>query len=40
MLKKLENLFIWACGIAFLVAAVCTLLAFIVGLVMCIGRYV
>ena len=38
MLKKLENIFIWACGIAFLVAAVCTLFAFIVGLVMFISR--
>ena len=39
MLKKLENIFIWACGVAFLVAAVCTLFAFIVGLVIYIGRY-
>lgn len=39
MLKKLENIFIWAAGIAFLVAAVCTLFAFIIGLVICIGKY-
>lgn len=39
MLKKLEDIFIWAAGIAFLVAAVCTLLAFIVGIVICIGKY-
>lgn len=39
MLKKLENLFIWACGIAFMVAAVLTVFAFIIGIVVCIGRH-
>lgn len=40
MLKKLEDMFIWIAGGAFMVAAVCTLFAFIVGLVMYISRYV
>ena len=39
MLKKLENIFIWACGIAFLVAAVLTVFAVIIGIVICIGKY-
>lgn len=38
MLKKLENLFIWAADIAFMVAAVCTLFAFIVGIVVATGK--
>ena len=38
MLKKLENIFIWACGIAFMVAAVLTVFAFIIGLVIYISR--
>jgi len=40
MLKKLENLFIWAAGIAFMVAAVLTVFAFVIGIVMYIARYV
>lgn len=40
MLKKLEDLFIWAACIAFLVSAVLTVFAFIVGLVMYISRCV
>lgn len=39
MLKNLENIFIWLAGAVFAIAAVLTVAAYIVGLVICIGKY-
>lgn len=40
MLKKLENIFIWTAGGIFAIGAVCTVVAYIIGLSLCIKRYV
>lgn len=40
MLKNLENIFIWIMGGVFDLAAAFTVVAYVVGLLICIKRYV
>lgn len=38
MKEKLTNIWLWAVAIAFSVAAICTFVAWVVGLVICVMR--
>ena len=39
MKEKLTNLWLWAVAIAFSVAAICTFVAWVVGLAICLMRW-